>query len=83
LQGILRASGRAPLTPALARKALRATGSPQQDAPGRPSTQRIGNRPDLLTLVKAAGIVVARASAVKKPTKKIAVKTKKAAAKTE
>ena len=24
---------------------LRATGSPQQDAPGRPATQRIGNRP--------------------------------------
>jgi hypothetical protein len=29
------------------------TGSPQQDAPGRPATQRIGNRPDLKTLIHA------------------------------
>jgi hypothetical protein len=47
LQGHLLALGRIPLTPARAREVLRATGSPQQDAPGRPGTQRIGNRPDL------------------------------------
>src|SRR6478672_13744800 len=81
LQRILRASGR-PLTPALARKALRATGSPQQDAPGRPRTQRIGNRPDLLALVKAAGIAVVRVAVPTKATpKKITAKTKKIAAK--
>ncbi len=50
LQGIARARG-TPLTPATARGHLRATGSPQQDAPGRPATQRIGNRPDLRALI--------------------------------
>jgi hypothetical protein len=54
LQGVLRASGRVPLTPARARQLLRATGSPQQDTQGRPSTQRIGNRPDLRQLIAAA-----------------------------
>jgi hypothetical protein len=53
-QGALRASGRPPLSPARARELLRATGSPQQDAPGRPATQRIGNRPNLETLIPAA-----------------------------
>jgi hypothetical protein len=48
-QGIMRARG-TPLTPAEARNRLRSTGSPQQDAPGRPATQRIGNRPDLRQL---------------------------------
>lgn len=47
LQGALRAAGRPPLSPARAQEVLRAHGSPQQDAPGRPATQRIGNRPDL------------------------------------
>jgi hypothetical protein len=47
VQGVLRARGRPLLTPVTARRALRATGSPQQDAPGRPRTQRIGNRPNL------------------------------------
>lgn len=46
-QGALAASARPLLTPASARQLLRTTGSPQQDAPGRPATQRIGNRPDL------------------------------------
>ena len=54
LQGMLRASGRAPLTPARARSCLRSTGSPQQDAPGRPRTERIGNRPDLPALWRCA-----------------------------
>ena len=47
LQGMQDAAGRARLTPARAVDVLRATGSPQQDAPNRPATQRIGNRPDL------------------------------------
>ncbi|MEU6824559.1 S8 family peptidase [Streptomyces atriruber] len=47
LQGMLKASGQQPMTPDRARRVLRSTGSPQQDAPGRPASQRIGNRPDL------------------------------------
>jgi Subtilase family len=50
LQGVARAAG-APVTPAQARSLLRSTGSPQQDAPARPSSQRIGNRPDLRQLI--------------------------------
>ncbi|MBR7676271.1 S8 family serine peptidase, partial [Streptomyces daliensis] len=53
-QGVLRAQGRIPLSPSRARQLLRATGSPQQDAPGRPATQRIGNRPNLRQLIPAA-----------------------------
>lgn len=34
VQGVLRAAGRIPLSPARARELLRSTGSPQQDAPG-------------------------------------------------
>jgi hypothetical protein len=47
MQGILRAAGKPLLTPATSQSVLRQTGSPQQDAPGRPATQRIGNRPDI------------------------------------
>ena len=54
VQGILKAGGRIPLTPARARDLLRSTRSPQQDAPGRPATQRIGHRPDLRRLIAAA-----------------------------
>src|SRR5262245_6308123 len=53
LQGVVRARGLPVLTPARARQLLRSTGSPQQDAPGRPRTQRIGNRPNLRALVAA------------------------------
>ena len=53
-QGVLRARGRVPLSPARARELLRATGSPQQDEPGRPATQRIGNRPNLRQLIASA-----------------------------
>ena len=56
LQGALRASGRALLTPATARDILRNTGSPQQDEPGRPATQRIGNRPDLRQALTNLGL---------------------------
>ena len=47
VQGILKAAGRQLLNAGKARRMLRSTGSPQQDAPGRPKTQRIGNRPNL------------------------------------
>ena len=47
IQGGLKAAGKPLLTPANARNVLRTTGSPQTDAPSRPATQRIGNRPDL------------------------------------
>lgn len=53
LQGALRAAAKPAMTPATARAWLRATGSPQQDEPGRPATQRIGNRPDLRALIAA------------------------------
>ncbi len=51
-QGILRARGLPLLTPSRAIEVLRATGTPQQDAPGRPATERIGNRPDIRALVE-------------------------------
>ncbi len=52
LQGVLIASGRRVLTPAEARAVLRATGSPQQDGPSAPMTQRIGSRPDLKAMMQ-------------------------------
>ncbi len=54
VQGILRRRRRLPLSPARARQLLRATGSPQTNAPGRPRTQRIGNRPNLRHLIARA-----------------------------
>lgn len=54
VQGVLRGAGRIPLSPARARELLRSTGSPQQDAPGRPRSQRIGNRPNLRQLIPLA-----------------------------
>ena len=54
VQGILRRAGRIPLSPARARELLRQTGSPQQDGPGRPRSQRIGNRPNLRQLIPLA-----------------------------
>jgi subtilase family protein len=47
IQGVRRAQGQPPHTPVQMRSVLRSTGSPQQDAPGRPASQRIGNRPNL------------------------------------
>ncbi|MFI1396592.1 S8 family peptidase [Streptomyces sp. NPDC020681] len=52
LQGILKAGELAPMSPEVARDVLRRTGSPQQDAPGRPASQRIGNRPDIKAAVR-------------------------------
>ncbi|ELZ95816.1 serine protease [Haloferax mucosum ATCC BAA-1512] len=54
VQGILRRDRQPQLSPLRARELLRSTGSPQQDAPGRPSSQRIGNRPNLRELVPRA-----------------------------
>jgi hypothetical protein len=53
LQGVNVGGGskRAPLTSAQARQFLRNTGSPQQDGPANPTTQRIGSRPELLALI--------------------------------
>lgn len=50
-QGVIRAQGGALLTSSGAIAALRASGSPQQDQPSRPATQRIGNRPNLRQLI--------------------------------
>lgn len=54
VQGVLKARRRVPLSPARARDLFRATGSPQQDAPGRPRTQRIGRRPNLRQMIPMA-----------------------------
>ncbi len=54
VQGVLKAAGRIALRPARARELLRNSGSPQQDAPGRPRSQRIGNRPNLRQLIPLA-----------------------------
>ncbi len=51
VQGILKAQGSPLLTPSRAISLLRTTGSPQQDAPGRPATQRIGKRPNLRQII--------------------------------
>ncbi len=53
-QGVLRAQGATLLTPQRAIELLRSTGSPQQDGPDGPGSQRIGNRPDLRQLIQAA-----------------------------
>jgi len=50
IQGMAKARNRPVFSPAQLREALRTTGSPQQDAPGRPRGQRIGNRPDIPAL---------------------------------
>ena len=52
VQGILSAHNKNILAPTALRDLLRSTGSPQQDAPERPSSQRIGNRPDIREMVK-------------------------------
>lgn len=54
LQGMARARGAAILSPNQVRQCLRATGAEQTDAPDRPRTQRIGNRPDIKALYQYA-----------------------------
>ena len=54
VQGVLRAKGTSPLTPAEARKLLRSTGWAQADRPGAlAAKQPIGRRPDLKQLIQA------------------------------
>ena len=53
LQGMAKARGTL-LTPVRFRDLVRTTGLPQQDAPGRPLQQHIGNRPSLRLLQAAA-----------------------------
>jgi Subtilase family len=53
-QGVLKAKGMPLMSSERARQLLRATGSPQQSAPDRPASQRIGNRPNLRQLIPAA-----------------------------
>jgi len=62
MQGNRKAKGLAIYTPLQVRNKLRTTGSPQQDAPGRPATQRIGNRPNLKQLI---GLVIKSVKAEK------------------
>ncbi|MEM9206530.1 MAG: S8 family peptidase [Pseudomonadota bacterium] len=52
LQGMAKARGRAVFSPGEIRQALRTTGSPQQSAPSRPKSQRIGNRPNMRELAQ-------------------------------
>lgn len=51
LDGIRKSKGESPFTFSQIRNLLHTTGSPQQDAPGRPLTQRIGNRPNLKEMI--------------------------------
>jgi len=57
MQGNRKATGQPVYTPAQVRQRLQTTGSPQQDAPGRPATQRIGNRPNLRQLIGGKVII--------------------------
>ncbi len=62
VQGVLAARGRRRLTSPEARRLVRASGSPQQDAPGQPASQRIGTRPNLRLLIRAAAGYTARSA---------------------
>ena len=75
MQGALRAANRPLLTPATARNILRTTGSPQQDEPGRPATQRIGNRPNLRQAFGQLGLA-AKAKEIVKEVKIEKIETK-------
>jgi peptidoglycan hydrolase-like protein with peptidoglycan-binding domain len=59
VQGVLKAQNAPLLTPADAINLVRTTGSPQQDTPSRPKTQRIGNRPDLREMIPAGADILA------------------------
>ncbi len=62
VQGVLRARGRRLFDAAAARRLVRAWGSPQQDAPGRPASQRIGKRPNLRQMIPAAAGFASRSA---------------------
>lgn len=57
VQGRLRYLERPVLSPARAREILRTTGSPQQEGPDAPLTQRIGNRPELREIFMLLDII--------------------------
>jgi subtilisin family serine protease len=81
VQGHRLSRGLALFTPAQMRNKLRTTGSPQTDAPGRPATQRIGNRPNLksiLGFVKLTKEVLKETKAEKIEIKEIKEKPEKA-----
>ena len=61
-QGVLASRGRRRLTSPEARRLVRSSGSPQQDAPGRPASQRIGTRPNLRLLIRTAAGYAARSA---------------------
>jgi hypothetical protein len=71
LQGALRVNNRPLLTPATARNIVRTTGSPQQDEPGRPATQRIGNRPNLRQALIQLGLTKNTKELAKEITKEL------------
>lgn len=54
VQGALKGARRPPASSTDLRMWLRSTGSPQQDGPERPATERIGTRPDLKALLDLA-----------------------------
>ena len=62
VQGVLAARGRRRLTSPEARRLVRSSGSPQQDAPNRPASQRIGTRPNLRLLIRTAAGYAARSA---------------------
>ena len=62
VQGVLASRGRRRLTSPEARRLVRSSGSPQQDAPGRPASQRIGTRPNLRLLIRTAAGYAARSA---------------------
>lgn len=62
VQGALKAAGQPLLNPQSARTLLRSSGSAQNDGPAGPSSQRIGNRPDvrqMITLTSGSGAPMA------------------------
>jgi subtilase family protein len=78
LQGALRAAGRPLLTPSTARTLLRSIGSPQQDQPGRPATQRIGRRPDLRASMQSLSLTAGPPARPKRTATKKSAKKKTA-----
>jgi FG-GAP-like repeat/Subtilase family len=61
-QSALAARGYVRLTSEKARLLLRACGSPQEDAPGRPASQRIGKRPNLREMIPLAARFASRSA---------------------
>jgi hypothetical protein len=75
-QGNRKARSLALFTPAQMRNRLRTTGSPQTDAPGRPATQRIGNRPNLRSLIGVVKIAKEVKEIAKETAKELKIESK-------